>query len=184
MPPRNLLATGNPSSRVVAGLGNHERQYAASRHNVGARAVERAARAIGLRPTAGLNPIPLSRSGIVLPDGFMNDSGGLLRRAVQRWHPSADHLLVVHDELDLPLGEVQLKAGGGHGGHNGLRDIIAQLGTPDFRRLRVGVGRPSGGVDPADYVLGSFRPEERVLAEGALAEAEQLVLAFLESDRV
>ncbi|MBV9357482.1 MAG: peptidyl-tRNA hydrolase, partial [Chloroflexi bacterium] len=164
--------------------GTHERQYAASRHNVGARAVERAARAIGLRPTAGLNPIPLSRSGIVLPDGFMNDSGGLLRRAVQRWHPSADHLLVVHDELDLPLGEVQLKAGGGHGGHNGLRDIIAQLGTPDFRRLRVGVGRPSGGVDPADYVLGSFRPEERVLAEGALAAAEQLVLAFLESDRV
>jgi peptidyl-tRNA hydrolase, PTH1 family len=184
MPPRNLLATGNPTSRVVAGLGNHERQYAATRHNVGARAVERAARALGLRPSPGLNPLPLSRSGIVLPDGFMNDSGGLLRRAVQRWHPLAANLLVVHDELDLPLGQVQLKAGGGHGGHNGLRDIIAQLGTADFRRLRIGIGRPPSGEDPADYVLASFRPVERAAIEAALAEAGRLVDAFLAPGRV
>jgi PTH1 family peptidyl-tRNA hydrolase len=184
MPPRNLLATGNPSSRVVAGLGNNERQYAATRHNVGARVVERLARALNLTPTPGLNPIPQSRSGLVLPDGFMNDSGGLLRRAVQRWHPSAENLLVVHDELDLPLGQVQLKLGGGHGGHNGLRDIIAQLGTGDFQRLRIGIGRPPPGDDPADYVLATFRPDERAAIDVALAEAERLARDFLQPARV
>jgi peptidyl-tRNA hydrolase, PTH1 family len=177
----HLLATGNPSTRVVVGLGNHERQYARTRHNVGALVVDRAARRLGLRPTPGLNPIPVSRSGVVLPDGFMNDSGSLVRRAVQRWHPSAPGLLVVHDELDLPLGEVQLKEGGGHGGHNGLRDVIAQLGTGDFLRLRIGIGRPPGRMDPADYVLAPFRPDERDTIAEALARAEDEVIRFLES---
>jgi peptidyl-tRNA hydrolase, PTH1 family len=179
MPPRNLLADGNPSTRVVVGLGNEEREYTHTRHNVGARVVERVARRLGLRPGPGLNPIPATRSGLVLPDGYMNDSGVLVRRAVQRWHPTAEGLLLVHDELDLPLGEVQLKTGGGHGGHNGLRDVIARLGSGDFRRLRIGIGRPPGRLDPADFVLAPFRPDERQPIERAVAEAEEVVLAFL-----
>jgi PTH1 family peptidyl-tRNA hydrolase len=177
----NRLATGNPTTRVVVGLGNAERQYARSRHNVGARAVQEALARRGLRPQPGLIPVPMSRSGFVLPDGFMNDSGSLVLKAVERWRPAAHGLLVVHDDLDLPLGEVREKEGGGHGGHNGLRDIMARLGSGAFRRLRIGIGRPPAGQDPADYVLASFRPEERPAIETAVQQAAELVLDFLEA---
>src|SRR5216683_4141061 len=143
----NRLATGNPSTRVVVGLGNAERQYQRTRHNLGARAVAEAVTRLGLRPLPGLVPVPMSRSGFVLPDGFMNDSGQLALRAIERWRPTAAGLLVVHDDLELALGEVRERDGGGHGGHNGLRDIIQRLGSGDFRRLRIGIGRPPAGGD-------------------------------------
>ena len=173
------LLTGNPSTRVVVGLGNHERQYARTRHNVGARAVAEALGRLGLRPAPGLVPLPLSRSGFVLPSGYMNDSGTLVLKAVERWRPSASGLLVVHDDLDLALGEVRQKDGGGHGGHNGLRDIQARLHTGAFRRLRIGIGRPSAGVDPADYVLATFRPEERGPIEAAIDQAAERIVEFV-----
>ena len=179
MPPKDRLATGNPTTRVVVGLGNAERQYERTRHNVGARAVVAAAQRLGLKPGPGLVPIPLSRSGLVLPDGFMNDSGALVYRAVERWRPTAQGLLLVHDDMDLPLGEVRPKEGGGHGGHNGLRDVIARLGSANFQRLRIGVGRPLGRADAADYVLATFRPEEREPLERALEEATEIILEFL-----
>ena len=175
------LATGNPSTRVVVGLGNAERQYTRTRHNVGARAVAEAISRLGLRPVPGLVPLPLSRSGFVLPSGFMNDSGTLVLKAVERWRPTGAGLLVVHDELDLPLGEVRLKDGGGHGGHNGLRDVQARLHTGAFRRLRIGIGRPPAGADAADYVLATFRPEERAPIEAAIAQAVEQILQFIEA---
>jgi PTH1 family peptidyl-tRNA hydrolase len=181
MPPRNRLATGNPSTRVVVGLGNAERQYQRTRHNLGARAVTRAIELLGLRPQPGLIPIPMSRSGLVLPFGFMNDSGELVMKAVDRWRPTADGLLIVHDELDLPLGEVRERDGGGHGGHNGLRDVIARLGTGDFRRLRIGIGRPPGSMDAADFVLGTLRPDERAPLDSAGARAAELIVQFIET---
>jgi peptidyl-tRNA hydrolase, PTH1 family len=179
--PTNKLATGNPSSRVVVGLGNAERQYQRTRHNVGARAVSEAISRLGLRPMPGLVPVPLSRSGFVLPDGYMNDSGQLVLRAVERWRPMAEGLLIVHDDLDLPLGDVRSREGGGHGGHNGLRDIMMRLGTGGFRRLRLGIGRPPGNMDAADYVLATFRPEERDLIDRAVAQAVESILSFVES---
>ncbi len=179
MPPRNRLASGNPTSRVVAGLGNAERRYARTRHNVGAQAVAAAAQRLGLPIRPGLMPIPMTRSGLVLPQGFMNDSGAVLLEAVERWRPTSQGLLVVHDDLDLALGELRQRDGGGHSGHNGLRDIIARLGTGDFRRLRVGIGRPPAAEDAADYVLATFRPEERESLQGALDEAVDLILRFL-----
>src|SRR5947209_12710996 len=175
----DLLARGNPTSRVVVGLGNAERQYAGARHNVGARAVSAAIERLGLRPQAGLVPVPLSRSGFVLPSGFMNDSGAPVRKAVERWRPTAAGLLVVHDDLDLDLGEVRLKDGGGHGGHNGLRDIIQRLGSGTFQRLRIGIGRPPGRQDAADYVLSTFRPEEREPIEQAIDTAAELIRGFI-----
>src|SRR5438105_5719922 len=132
----NRLATGNPSTRVVVGLGNAEPKYQRTRHNVGARAVAEVVKRLGLRVAPGLIPLPMSRSGLVLPTGFMNDSGHLVLKAVERWRPSGDGLLIVHDDLDLPLGEVREREGGGHGGHNGLRDIGMRLGTGGFRRVR------------------------------------------------
>src|ERR1051325_680948 len=151
--PSNKLATGNPTTRVVVGLGNAERHYQRTRHNLGARAVAEAISRLGLQTRPRLVPAPMSRSGFVLPDGFMNDSGQTVIKAVERWRPTATGLLVVHDDLDLPLGDVKERDGGGHGGHNGLRDIIQRLGTSAFRRLRLGIGRPPGSIDPADYVL-------------------------------
>jgi PTH1 family peptidyl-tRNA hydrolase len=176
----NRLATGNPSTRVVVGLGNAERRYQRTRHNLGARAVSEAISRLGLRPAPGLVALPMSRSGFVLPDGFMNDSGQLVLKGVERWRPSAEGLLVVHDDLDLPLGEVREREGGGHGGHNGLRDIIMRLGTGAFRRLRIGIGRPSGGMDPADYVLATFRPEEREPIDAAVQQAVEVIVRFVE----
>jgi PTH1 family peptidyl-tRNA hydrolase len=178
----DLLASGNPSTRLVVGLGNAERSYARSRHNVGARAVAAAMHRLGLRPEPGLVPLPLSRSGFVLPSGFMNDSGGPVRRAVERWRPTAEGLLVVHDDLDLPLGEVRERSGGGHGGHNGLRDVMARLGSGAFQRLRIGIGRPPGRMDPSDYVLATFRPEEREAIERAIDHAAERIVAFMAVD--
>lgn len=163
----------------MVGLGNAERQYARTRHNVGARAVEAALHHLGLRPTPGLIPVPMSRSGFVLPNGYMNESGQVVLKAVERWRPSARGLLLVHDDMDLALGEVRERSGGGHGGHNGLRDIVLRLGTGDFQRIRMGIGRPSGGQDPADHVLASFRPDEFDAIARAIDEAAQLIVAFV-----
>lgn len=109
----------------------------------------------------------------------MNDSGALVYRAVERWRPTAHGLLIVHDDLDLAVGEVREKDGGGHGGHNGLRDVINRLGSGAFRRLRIGIGRPADGADAADYVLATFRPEERAPLDRALDEATELILRFV-----
>jgi PTH1 family peptidyl-tRNA hydrolase len=179
--PSNRLATGNPSTRVVVGLGNAERQYLRTRHNVGARAVGEALSKLGLGAAPGLIPVPMSRSGLVLPNGYMNDSGQIVLKAVERWRPTAEGLLIVHDDLDLPLGEVRERDGGGHGGHNGLRDVIARLGTGAFRRLRIGIGRPPGSMDPADYVLATFRPEEREPIDAAVSEAAEIIARFVET---
>src|SRR5438094_205556 len=177
----NRLATGNPSTRVVVGLGNAERQYQRTRHNLGARAAGEAVVQLGLRATPGLIAVPMSRSGFVLPAGVMNDSGEIVLQAVERWRPTAAGLLIVHDDLDLGLGEVRERDGGGHGGHNGLRDVMARLNTGAFRRLRIGIGRPPGNMDPADYVLATFRPEERELIDAAVAEAAELIARFVET---
>jgi len=166
---------------VVVGLGNAERQYQFTRHNVGARAVAEAISRLGLRAAPGLVPVPMSRSGFVLPAGFMNDSGLLTLKAIERWRPTADGLLVVHDDLDLAFGEVRDREGGGHGGHNGLRDIVARLGTGTFRRLRIGIGRPPGNMDAADYVLGTFRPQEREAIGAAIDEAANFIVRFVEA---
>jgi PTH1 family peptidyl-tRNA hydrolase len=177
----NRLSTGNPSTRVVVGLGNAERQYQRTRHNLGARAVGEAVARLGLRAAPGLIAVPMTRSGFALPAGFMNDSGDIVLKAVERWRPTAAGLLIVHDDLDLAMGEVRERDGGGHGGHNGLRDVMARLGTGSFRRLRIGIGRPPGNMDPADYVLATFRPEEREAIDAAVAQAADAIVHFVES---
>jgi PTH1 family peptidyl-tRNA hydrolase len=179
MPSKDRLATGNPSTRVVVGLGNAERQYLRTRHNLGARAVAEAVTRLGLRPTPGLVPVPMSRSGFVLPDGFMNDSGQIVLKAIERWRPTAAGLLIVHDDLDLELGEVREREGGGHGGHNGLRDIIQRLGSGAFHRVRIGIGRPDVGMDAADYVLATFRPDEFDAVNAAIDRAADHILKFV-----
>ena len=161
-------------SWLIAGLGNPGPAYTRTRHNVGYRVVDelrrranerwtsaRAQRADVVRtrigpaglgaPGAQTEPVVLMRSRT-----YMNESGIAVRKVADFSHISPDHLTVVHDELDLDLGRMRLKAGGGDNGHNGLKSIRAHLRTGDFNRVRFGVGRPPGRMNPADYVLSNF----------------------------
>jgi PTH1 family peptidyl-tRNA hydrolase len=153
---------------LVVGLGNPGREYAGNRHNVGWMVVEELARRHGAswkgKFSGQLAELRLDghRVALLKPETFMNESGRSVGAAARFYKLEPDAVLVVHDEMDLEPGRLQARSGGGLAGHNGLRSIAAHLNTPDFLRLRVGVGRPGRG-DPrkgADYVLSNFTPEE------------------------
>jgi PTH1 family peptidyl-tRNA hydrolase len=153
---------------LVVGLGNPGREYAGNRHNVGWMVVEELARRHGAswkgKFSGQFAELRLDghRVGLLKPETFMNESGRSVGAAARFYKLEPDAVLVVHDEMDLEPGRLQARGGGGLAGHNGLRSIAAHLNTPDFLRLRVGVGRPGRG-DPrkgADYVLSNFTPEE------------------------
>jgi PTH1 family peptidyl-tRNA hydrolase len=153
---------------VVVGLGNPGRQYQNNRHNVGFRVVDQlAARAGASSPRdkygAELCEIALGGQRVLLckPMEFMNVSGQAIQRVVAFHKVPLPNLVVVHDELDLPFARLKLGTGGGPGGHNGVRSLIAELGTPEFARVRVGIDRPPGGWDAADYVLANFTGAEQ-----------------------
>jgi PTH1 family peptidyl-tRNA hydrolase len=159
--------------KLVVGLGNPGDAYARTRHNVGWLVADALAGTLGARFSATRFTAELAearlgqeRVWIMKPQTFMNHSGEAVGPALQFWRLDPADLLVLHDDIELEPLRVQLKVGGGHGGHNGLRSLNAHLGTPDYARLRVGVGRPPPRVDPADWVLGRFpREEEARLAE-------------------
>jgi peptidyl-tRNA hydrolase, PTH1 family len=153
---------------LIAGLGNPGAQYAGNRHNVGFMVADVLAARVGsgmrrertrvLAASGRLAGLPVL---IVRPMSFMNLSGGPVKAASGFHKIPPARLIVVHDELDLPFGTIRLKLGGGDNGHNGLRSLTASFGTRDYYRVRVGVGRPPGRRDPADFVLDDFRPAER-----------------------
>ncbi|MGN8025000.1 aminoacyl-tRNA hydrolase [Microbacterium sp. 22242] len=173
---------------LVVGLGNPGPKYAATRHNVGQLVVDELAARRGetfrehkggarvvetwLRP--GGDKIVLAK-----PNSYMNVSGTPVAALVRFYSVDPAHLIVVHDELDIPFDTIKLKVGGGHGGHNGIRDIARALTTPDFPRVRVGIGRPPGRQDPADWVLSPFGSAERqnlpILTSDAADAVEQLI---------
>jgi PTH1 family peptidyl-tRNA hydrolase len=177
---------------LVVGLGNPGKKYAANRHNVGFMVLDRLARSHGLPDfkekfsavwTRGEIAAQGGRYAVALlqPQTFMNLSGDSVQPAAAFLKVDPAHLIVVHDELDLPWKEVRLKLGGGHAGHNGLRSIIQRLGSPEFVRVRVGVGRPPAGWtgDVADYVLNNFDPIEKAelpdVVDRAVAAIEKVV---------
>jgi PTH1 family peptidyl-tRNA hydrolase len=149
--------------KLVVGLGNPGDAYARTRHNVGYLVADELARALGAGFTVTKFAAELAeaRAGgeriwIMKPQTFMNHSGEAVGPALRFWKLGLDDLVVVHDDLELDALRVQLKVGGGHGGHNGLKSVNAHVGSPDYARVRVGVGRPPPRVDPADWVLGRF----------------------------
>lgn len=153
---------------LIVGLGNPGPQYEASRHNAGRMTVIESARRAGVRFTthkAGAlvaeARMGSARCVLAAPNSFMNLSGGPVARLLRFWSLEPDRLVVVHDDLDLPFGTLRLKVGGGHGGHNGVRDIITALGTPAFTRVRLGIGRPPAGRSVIDFVLQRFTATER-----------------------
>src|SRR6266568_5789846 len=153
---------------LVVGLGNPGREYAGHRHNVGRMVVDELARRHGAswrsKFSGHLTELRIDdhRVGLLKPETYMNESGRSVGAAARFYKLEPDAILVVHDEIDLEPGRLQARRGGGLAGHNGLRSIAAHLGTPDFLRLRVGVGRPGRGDPrkPADYVLSNFTAEE------------------------
>lgn len=180
---------------LVVGLGNPGPGYAGNRHNVGVMVLEELADRAGIRlsPGKGARARALAGEGrlagrrVVLarPLTYMNESGSPVRGLLDYHHLPVEDLVVVHDELDLPFATVRLKRGGGEGGHNGLRSISRSTGTKDYLRVRVGIGRPPGRQDPADFVLKDFSGVERKeldLLVGEAADAlESLLVKGLEA---
>ena len=169
------MAVPSASDRwLVVGLGNPGPDYAGNRHNVGfmvldVLAVKQGDRfkalrsALGTSRRADVAETRLADAPTVLakPLSYMNDSGGPVAAVRDYFRIALDRLIVVHDDLDLEFGVVRVKLGGGSGGHNGLRSITKSLGSPDYLRVRLGIGRPPGRMDPADFVLRDFSAVER-----------------------
>ena len=188
---------------LIVGLGNPGPSYAGHRHNVGAMVVaelaaragaslrSHKARAVAAEVRIGTLPggAPGPSAVIATPLIYMNESGGPVAGLMSFYKVPVEQLVVIHDDLDIPFADVRLKLGGGEGGHNGLRSITKSVGTRDYLRVRVGIGRPPGRMDAADYVLHDFasteRSEvpllisdaadalERLVAEGLLAAQQQ-----------
>jgi PTH1 family peptidyl-tRNA hydrolase len=165
--------------KLIVGLGNPGREYEATRHNAGFWWVDEFARAnqISFKSESKFHGLA-ARSvqhgheiHLLKPQTFMNVSGRSVGALAQFYKIEAAQILVVHDELDLPPGSAKLKLGGGHGGHNGLKDIIAHLGTRDFWRLRIGVGHPGDRAEVVNFVLNAPRKEEQELIDAAVARA-------------
>lgn len=165
--------------RLIVGLGNPGREYESTRHNVGFWWVDELARAGALTFRSDAKFHGLAARGqvhghevaLLKPQTFMNLSGRAVAAMAQFYKILPAEILVVHDELDLSPGIARLKLGGSHGGHNGLKDIIAQLGTRDFWRLRLGVGHPGDRAQVVGYVLNDPRREERELIEEAMQQS-------------
>jgi peptidyl-tRNA hydrolase, PTH1 family len=162
-------------STLIVGLGNPGLEYSATRHNMGFLCLDRLATKHRLRFTGKRGKSVLARGAInghdvalAKPQTYMNLSGESVRDLLRIYKMPTSALLVVFDEVDLPLGTIRLRERGGPGTHNGMRSIVDQLGTNDFPRLRIGVGVPTDGQNLADYVLGLPLPEERAVLDEAL----------------
>lgn len=172
--------------KLVVGLGNPGKKYDGTRHNVGFEVIDRLAKAPGVgsfqeRFDAEVAEWREDAQKILLmkPLTFMNLSGGAVREVVDFYQVEVNDLLIVCDDMALPLGKLRFRARGTHGGHNGLRDIQQHLGTTEYSRLRIGVDVPGEGRDAVDHVLGKFRPSEKPLIEEALQLATQGVAMWV-----
>lgn len=171
---------------LVVGLGNPGRQYIGTRHNIGFRVIDRFAAEEGIsldrlkhqsqmgQGRVGETPLILAK-----PMTFMNLSGEAVYRLTAYQNIDIQHLIVLHDDADFLLGTLRIKTGGGHGGHKGIKSIIDRLGSRDFIRIRLGVGRPQGG-DLADYVLSRFDHDEKDRAEEVVAAAIVTIRSIME----
>lgn len=178
---------------IVVGLGNPGDRYAGNRHNIGAMVVAELAnryaaplrahksRCAAAQVRLGMPArVPGPAAVIAVPTSYMNESGGPAKALMGFFGAGPDRLVVIHDELDIDPGQIRLKTGGGEGGHNGLRSLSRALGTRDYARVRVGIGRPPGRMDPADFVLRDFSAAARTDLPFVLADAADAVELFVQ----
>ncbi|MFA7298313.1 MAG: aminoacyl-tRNA hydrolase [Candidatus Absconditabacterales bacterium] len=174
--------------KLIVGLGNPGTEYAKTKHNIGFTIlndfVDR--EKLGTREYDNKRKGEIFESNIndqkiifLKPMEYMNRSGGAVGALTHFYKIDPKDILIIHDDIDLPMSKIQLKLGGSSGGHNGLKDIIAVLDTPNFRRLRIGVSRPANQNDVADYVLTSFKKEEKNLIDNKINDIEKLIQEFL-----
>jgi PTH1 family peptidyl-tRNA hydrolase len=182
------------SVELIVGLGNPGSEYAGNRHNVGFWTVNRLARRLGIEirhhsRTASVGEGTYRGRRLILakPRTYVNRSGDAVRELVRRYGLAPEQVLVVYDDLDLPVGRVRIRARGGHGGNNGMKSIIAALGTEEFPRVRIGIGRPLVNGEPsydpdvvAQWVLSDPPPDERAKLDEAVARAQEAILTILD----
>ena len=182
MPDKNI--------QLIAGLGNPGNEYEKTRHNAGFWFIDQLVSRFNVplkketKFSAEVGRISLSSQSvwIIKPATFMNRSGQAIARLAQFYKISPEQILVIHDELDLSPGVVKLKQGGGHGGHNGLRDSIAQLASKDFYRLRIGIGHPGNKEQVVSFVLGKTPQSEKVLIDSAIDKAMDSLELIVQGD--
>ncbi len=176
---------------AIVGLGNPGEEYAHTRHNAGFEVVDLLAHDLGVtywKTTCGslIGTGKVSLKGakeevlLVKPQSFMNLSGGPVLHVCKEYNLTPEDLIVIHDELDIPQTSIRVKKGGGHAGHNGLRSIIDKIGSRDFYRVRVGVGRPPGKMKVPDYVLSAPRKEAKDDFDEVCYKASQAVISLME----
>jgi len=168
--------------KLIAGLGNPGAEYESTRHNVGFMVLDRllARFRFSFKEKRWGSPfasgsVKGNKVALLKPMLFMNLSGEPVDGVMGELGISPGDVLVIHDDVDIPFGEVRYKVGGGHGGHNGLRSIIGETGSADFCRVRIGVGRPPAGVVVTDHVLGEFEPDEADILGGSIDKAVEMV---------
>ena len=171
---------------LLVGLGNPGSKYGRTRHNIGFRVAEQAARELGApldstrwNAVLGLGQVGAGKVAVLLPQTFMNLSGEPVGHAARFWKVEPGGVVVVHDELDLEFGRLQVKIGGGDGGHNGLKSLNQHLGSKDYVRIRFGIGRPPQGWDPSDYVLGRFNGDDENQLDELVPRAAQAAVTAL-----
>ena len=172
-------------TKLIVGLRNPGSRYDGTRHNVGADVIEalapdltfRRAR-LGIRADVAATRFGDMSVVLALPRTFMNECGQSIAPLVRYEHVDGDRLLIVHDDIDLPFAKLKVQFGGGAGGHNGIRSIVNSLGTNEFWRLKIGVGRPPDRVDPADFVLNRFAKVERASVDEAVIRSIRVVEVF------
>ena len=173
---------------LVAGLGNPGREYMDTRHNVGFLAVDEISRRVGIElnkkkfhSSFGEGLFGGSRLLLIKPDTYMNRSGEAVASVRQFYNLPAENILVVYDEMDLPLGTVKIKPGGGSAGHKGIKSIISRTGSSDFVRIRIGIGKPRSGKGGANHVLSEFSKSEQQEIDESIERASDAVLEIIES---
>ena len=172
--------------KLLVGLGNYGSEYETTRHNIGFMVAQQVARRFGIalkrkgcQGIYGVGAVASQQTTIILPQTYMNRSGACVHAASSALSIDPPDIIVIYDDLDLPFGRMKISREGGHGGHNGIRDIISALGRRDFVRLRIGIGKPDHG-DVTRHVLGSFNPAERIglpAMVATAADAAELIIA-------
>jgi PTH1 family peptidyl-tRNA hydrolase len=180
--------------KLIIGLGNPGRNYAHNRHNIGFLCLRHFTKKQGIpldkkqgQARTGIGDVAGNKLMVARPQTHMNLSGESVGRLVKKSNVSLDNLIIIHDDLDLPLGKIRVRQGGGSGGHKGIESIIAQLNSPDFLRVRVGIGRPplfennttNKETEIIDYVLSDFTNEERKTVNQVITKASDAVLCLL-----
>ena len=181
------------SIKLIVGLGNPGRVYSNNRHNTGFMCLNHFARKHGIRfdkkqgqSRIGTGEVAGNKVVVARPQTYVNRSGESVIRLVKRFNISPENLLVIHDDMDLPLGKIRIRHNGSSGGHRGIESIIGYLGSRDFLRIRIGIGRPAAEISEADiiaYVLSGFTPDEKRTLNQVMPTVSEAILCIFTEDQ-